>query len=513
MKYLYLLGAILTCASLRTQAQVLDVNNVGAGIFSNGALFFNGSASTFEVPRGSGKTTVFASHLWIGGYSGGQLHVGAQTYAQSTEGGAAYNLGPVTDSGAYNQAQLLNTFGRVVKVTKSQVDDHRLQFADAGYTPAAPITQWLGSGDTTKGVSPVLAPFHDSNGDGVYSPLQGDFPVINGDGALQAVYSDNRIAKEAGNRRLDINIAVQAWAVNNPDDSALNNTLFLRYQLHNVSGRNYDSLYLAHWSDFDIGNYTDDFVGSDSARSMFYGYNATNNDDPAQGGYGSNPPAQGVLFLSHPMNRFIYYNNDTSVIGNPTTYQAKYNYMRGVALNGQPLPQRYMFNGDPVAGTGSNEVTLGNAAGDRRGLGTMAPLNLPAGATLCVDFAYVYARGSSNLNSIAVLRQRADAIRTWYASQNLSCAGLFSSVNEVAQKLNINAYPNPFSKTVNVSWNTPSQGGDKIAVLSMNGQLIREVAPEIGSTQHTLEPELPAGMYLVRVQMQGDSRYMRLVRH
>jgi len=512
MKNSYFFGVLLALAFNSSQAQVLDVNNVGAGIFSNGSLFFNGSASTFEVPRGSGKTTVFASNLWIGGYSGGQLHVGAQTYAQAGDGGAAYNFGPVTDSGAYTQVQLLNTFSRVVKVSKAQVADHRLRFADAGYTPAAPITQWLGSGDTTKGVSPVLAPFHDSNGDGLYTPAQGDFPVINGDGALQAVYSDNRVTKETGNRRMNINIMVQAWAVNSATDSALNNTLFLRYRLHNVSGRNYDSLYLAHWSDLDIGNYADDFVGSDSARSLFYGYNATNNDDPAQGGYGTNPPAQAVMFLSHPMNRFIYYNNDTSNIGNPTTYLAKYNYMRGVARNGQPLPQRYMFSGDPVAGTGSNELTLGNTAGDRRGLGTMAPLNLPAGASVCVDFAYVYARGSSHLNSVTLLRERADVIRSWYANQNLGCAGLFSSVDDGAQKLSTQVYPNPFNKTVNVAWNTPSQAGDKIAVLAMNGQLITEVTPEIGSTQQSLELELPAGIYLVKVQMQGESRFMRLVR-
>lgn len=513
MKKLFFTATVLLINGLLLNAQVLDVNNIGAGIFNNGALFFNGNASTFEVPRGSGKTTVFASHLWIGGYSGGQLHVGAQTYAQANDGGAAYTFGPVTDSAAYTNAQLLNAFGRVVKLSSTQIDDHRLRYADAGYTPIAGITQWLGSGDTTKGVSRVLAPFHDSNGDGYYTPASGDFPVINGQGALQAVYSDNRVIKESGNRRLNLNIMVQAWAINSPTDSALNNTLFLRYHLQNVSGRNYDSLYLAHWSDLDIGNYTDDYVGSDSARSMFYAYNATNNDDPAQGGYGANPPAQGIVFLSHPMNRFIYYNNDTSAIGNPTTYLQKYQYMRGNNLAGQPLPQRYMFNGDPVAGTGSNELSLANAPGDRRGLGTMAPLNLPAGATICVDFAYVYARGSSNTNSISLLRERTDAIRSWYAGQNLSCTGLFSGINETEQKLIMNVYPNPFSKVVNVAWNNPSQKGDKIIVMSINGQLISEVTPEIGSTQQTLELEVPAGIYLIKVQMHGESRYMRLVRH
>lgn len=513
MKNTYLFGALLACSLFTTQAQVLDVNNVGAGIFSNGALFFNGSASTFEVPRGSGKTTVFASHLWFGGYSGGQLHVAAQTYAQPVEGGQAYNYGPVTDSGAYTQVQLLNTFNRVVKITKTQVADHRTRYADAGYTPAAPITQWLGSGDTTKGVSPVLAPFHDSNGDGYYTPLQGDFPVINGDGALQAVYSDNRITKETGNRRLDLNIMVQAWAVNSTTDSALNNTLFLRYRLHNVSGRNYDSLFLAHWSDLDIGNYVDDFVGSDSARSLFYGYNATNTDDPAQGGYGANPPAQAVMFLSHPMNRFIYYNNDSSAIGNPNTYLAKYNYMRGVGLNGQPLPQRYMFGGDPVAGTGSNEVTLGNAAGDRRGLGTMAPINLPAGASICVDFAYVFGRGSSNLNSITVMRERADAIRSWYNSQNLNCSGLFSSVSEEPATLEVKAFPNPFNNSLHLSLSQPATAGSVAYLYDLSGRRVGSFPLATGETQLELQAEVAPGMYLLQLTQAGSTHSLRVVKH
>ena len=512
MKKLYLLGATLLCTNLFLHAQVLDVNNVGAGIFSNGSLFFNGNASTFEVPRGSGKTTVFASNLWIGGYSGGQLHVGAQTYAQAGDGGPAYTFGPVTDSAAYTPTQLLNTFGRVVKISKTQIDDHRLRYADAGYTPATPITQWLGSGDTSKGVSPVLAPFHDSNGDGYYTPLQGDFPVINGDAVLQAVYSDNRVTKETGNRRLNINIMVQAWAVNSATDSALNNTLFLRYRLQNVSGRNYDSLFLAHWSDLDIGNYADDYVGSDSARSLFYGYNATNTDDPAQGGYGANPPAQAVMFLSHPMNRFIYYNNDTSAIGNPNTYLAKYNYMRGVGLNGQPLPQRYMFGGDPVSGTGSNEVTLGNTAGDRRGLGTMAPLNLPAGASVCVDFAYVYARGSSNLNSITQMRERADAIRNWYNSQNFNCTGLFTSVAEQQPTFEMKAFPNPFSNSLHLTLSQPAEAGSVAYLYDLSGRRVASFPLAAGETQLELQAEVAPGMYLLQLAQGGRTHSLRVVK-
>ncbi len=495
------------------QAQALNVNNVNASIFSNGALFFNGGSAVFEVPKGSGLSTVFAANLWIGSIDQqGVLRVAAQTYAQANDGGPSFNFGPVTDSGAYTAPQLLANFSRVLKVNKGDISQHQANYADANYIPITSIANWIGSGDETKGVSPVLMPFHDSDGSGKYEPLNGDFPVIHGDEALQVLFSDNRVGKAAGNGRLNINISLQAFAFDTPNDSALNNTIFLRYRLHNVSGLNYDSLYLANWTDLDIGDYNDDFVGSDPARNAFYGYNATNTDNTAQGGYGANPPAQAVVFLSHPMNRFIYYNNDTSVIGNPATAQQKFGYMRGNNLAGQPLAEQFMFSGDPVAGTGSNELTLANLPGDRRGLGVMPPLSLAAGASICVDFAYVYGRGSSHLNSITVMRSRIDSVRAWYQNQTLGCAGLFTSLPQGLQSLQGRAFPNPFEQELHLQLEQALTANAELTICDMMGrELVRENWVKGQQSSH-MRMELPAGMYLLRLQGVNEVFTTRLIK-
>ena len=44
-----------------------------------------------------------------------------------------------------------------------------------------------------------------------------------------------------------------AYAFNEPADSALNNTIFLHYQIINRSTDTYDSVYIGFFDDIDIG--------------------------------------------------------------------------------------------------------------------------------------------------------------------------------------------------------------------------------------------------------------------
>ena len=50
-----------------TAEAYLDINNVRARIFNNGALFWRGDPFVYEVPKGSGKNTMFTVSLWVAG--------------------------------------------------------------------------------------------------------------------------------------------------------------------------------------------------------------------------------------------------------------------------------------------------------------------------------------------------------------------------------------------------------------------------------------------------------------
>ncbi|MCL1850550.1 MAG: hypothetical protein FWF70_03980 [Bacteroidetes bacterium] len=51
----------------------LDINNVKAYI--NPLLLFNDGNAAFEAPKNSGKSTIFTSNLWLGGFNQEKLHV------------------------------------------------------------------------------------------------------------------------------------------------------------------------------------------------------------------------------------------------------------------------------------------------------------------------------------------------------------------------------------------------------------------------------------------------------
>ena len=61
----------------------LNFNNVNARIETSGSLWFNSATSSaaYEVPKGSGNTSLFAGGLWLGGQDvNGQLKLAAMTY-------------------------------------------------------------------------------------------------------------------------------------------------------------------------------------------------------------------------------------------------------------------------------------------------------------------------------------------------------------------------------------------------------------------------------------------------
>ena len=107
-------------------------------------------------------------------------------------------------------------------------------------------------------------------------------------------------------------------------------------------------------------NYLDYYVGCDVNLGLGFCYNGDAEDEGAAG-YGFNPPAIGVDFFQGPladpndgidndrdgiideanaqiiMSKFVYYNNDFTVIGNPSEGTHFYNYLRGIWKDNVPM--------------------------------------------------------------------------------------------------------------------------------------------------------------------------------
>lgn len=555
-KKLPILGFSLLAISITGIAQTsgsatLDINQVKAQVNSDGNLFWNNAgAPKFEVPSGSSKHTIFADALWIGGYdSTGQLHIAAQTYNQT---GFDFFNGPVSNSSTYNAAYDAQ-WAKVWKINKTTIDSFAGWFASPSLYPNYQIPQsiltWPGNGNVTSGQAAQLAPFIDVNGDGTYDPTTGDYPCIKGDQFLYFIYNDDRnVHTETAGQALKVEIHATVYAYNRPG-SWQDSAVYVNYRIYNRSNNTYGKTFVGKWTDFDIGYYQDDFVGCDVQHGFFYGYNGTTNDGgaatPGLGTYGANPPAQGVMFLRGPdadvndgvdndldgtmdeageycrMNTFIYYNNDFTVTGNPKGDSTYYRYMAATWIDGSnvtyggtgyggTLPCLFMYPGtsDP-SGFGTNmqpqpawdETTAGNTPEDRRGIAGSGPFSFSRGESLCLDFVYLFGRGSTGpSSSVQHLQAIADSALTQYdASMACACKSSPLSIQESNMAIQpVSLYPNPANSVIFVNQQITSSRA-QFEVIDITGRTISSGFFGAGNSTAIDVSALPNGIYTLRI--------------
>ena len=157
--------AAATCLPASNSNQLL-VNNVRAYLETNGTMWFEEIAQ-YEIPYGSGKTSMFAAALWIGGLDiNSQLKLAAVRFRQR---GDDFWTGPLTLNGASITQQTCADYDKFYKITRAEVENHKLNWDNAEYTMPNSIRDWPAHPyDLSAGQSFYLAPFFDYDEDGEY---------------------------------------------------------------------------------------------------------------------------------------------------------------------------------------------------------------------------------------------------------------------------------------------------------------------------------------------------------
>ncbi len=393
------------CAAA-TSSSDLSINNVRTRILGSGDMWWDLDDAKYEVPKGSDKHSMFAGALWLGGYDeADQLKLAAMTYRQS---GVDYWPGPLTDDQTASvTSETCERYNRHWTVYRDEVELHaawikcksdpRCDEADRfpGYGPASvplSIKTWPGNG--VDGELPnKLAPYFEDDTNGIpgFYEYEWDYPAYDVDGGLDCqkkeidilygdqtiwwVYNDKgNVHTETQAGALGFEIRAQAFAFTSNDE--VNNMTFNNYRIINKSTFKLTDTYFGTWFDPDVGNATDDIIGSDISRGLGYCYNK-DNDDEGPNGYGQNPPAIGFDFFQGPfadyfdgvdndrdgcvdgvrndigicetesqgagineriiMSGFMYYNNNSTNRGNPDVALDYYNYLRSLWKNGNSL--------------------------------------------------------------------------------------------------------------------------------------------------------------------------------
>ena len=466
MKQLLLLTLLMCTWSLYAQEPVADCeggtqgaymhgNDIRAYINNSGGLFFDGNDASFEVPFGNDVHSIFAQGLWIGGTDpGGNLKVAAQTYGYPNV--TDYFPGPLTDEGT-TEADDCRNWDKVWCVLRYQIEAHQADYADNNVidNPIDEIFAWPAIGNpqfeeqngfvlpnSTSG----LAPFVDTDQNGVYNPLKGDYPMIDQSVNVPEqicwnVYNDaGGIHSSSQGDLLHMEVQLTSWAFSCTDNEQLNKTLFTSYKFINKGIESLDSVHVGLWHDFDLGCYTDDYIGYHEASNSVFAYNQDNidgeNGGSCPGGinsYGENPPVQSATFLNRSLDYGMYYNNagigGAPGVIDPNVSLEYYYYLTGRWRDGSPLehggdgyqegtfPTNIAFPGDPNDPNEWSALSVNISAGDRRTISsTLMEQLMEPGMVQTLDVAYSFFReeGNNYLENVTAMYAGLEDLQAWY---------------------------------------------------------------------------------------------------
>ncbi len=304
--------------------------------------------------------------------------------------------------------------------------------------------------------------------------------VIKGDQTIWWVFNDKgNFHSETQGSAIGMEIRAQVFGFATNDE--INNMSFYSYEIINRSTFELTNTFFSQWVDPDLGFAGDDFIGCDIQRGLGFCYNGDAVDGSGEPqAYGDQPPAIGVDFFQGPymdplpedrpkyrtligstgdtileqlcdesinginfgdgipanerfgMRRFLFHNNSSGDLGDPSTAPQYYNILRGRWKNGQFMSYGgnafpgnpgvvgpecdFMFPGDtdpcnwgtggaiPNGGytqngfywteeTGNNGTP--NDPADRRFLHSAGPFTLKPGAVNYITVGIPWARATS----------------------------------------------------------------------------------------------------------------------
>jgi hypothetical protein len=503
------------------QRVLLNGNNISA-YFQNTGIFNQNTTATnspgFEWPKISNKYAIFTTGLCLAARVNGQLAQSMASY--KGEFGPGYVVAGVPYTNA--------TF-KLYKISRGD---------NAGNNPD--YANW-------HLMIPYGAPYIDVNNNHQYDPGIDTIGIRN---AVQVVFlcmtdgfpSSHSPGEGFGggltSPLLYSQIAWTAWCYDRND---LEDIQFIKWAIINKSTNPWNSTYFSVVCDPDLGGAEDDYIGCDTTKKLGYCYNGDNDDTQ----YGLNPPAVGMILHKSPKNltSFTFFTaNSLPCESDPNAepYPAYLNMMGFKKdssnfmnpLINPPVPTKFVYTGDPETNTGwteykgsvqncggntGNIITV-NPKGDRRFImssGTNNYTVLP-NDTVVIYASQLIARGSSNLNSVTLLKNYANT--AWSIYNSGFSVGIQNISSEVPSKYSLSQnFPNPFNPTTKIRFQIPSNSVGQ-TFLSVYDVLGREIATLVneklnpGTYEASFDgTNFPSGIYFYKLQTEGFINTKRMI--
>lgn len=510
----------------------LQRNNVRATVQSNGALFLGGEFITAPEAGQPENATIYASGLWLGGVDpAGNLKLAAQLYNENGKSDFAAGL-------YHPQAPDAPPMNKIWRVTREQVLAHIADFQDNGAidNPIPEVFAWPATGNAffeaynpdqpaLTSTSQGLAGYWDRDGTGTYDPDRGDHPVlpvrncvisppIIPNEMLWFTFHDQTPHTQSLANRLDVEVQATVFSYGCLEpDNPLNNTVFVHYKLISHNVEHTDDMFFGAFTDFDIGNPNDDFMGCDTSRNLIFAYNG---DAVDEGAYGTTAPAMALQMLRGPLSQFgeelslahiMPFEQGSGINGTPQNAVEYYRLLTGSRRDGVPLEAfGSNYPGDPNDPNSDSEVSAGNAPGDRRVVSSYGPFRLQPGAVNEIILGYTYTQSpdATPLQNVADMYGRADIVQAYFDNcfENFqqSCSPVISATDEFSGAgFDMKVMPNPAINEVLVQLSDAK--AQRLVLYDVIGKKVMEVLPNNRTSEWRLSVgHLPAGMYWLKVQ-------------
>jgi len=477
----------------------LNANNLQTVVSNQGSI----RSRWISLPLGTSNQIIYDQGPWFVGKINGELILSIVQWFSCWN----YSPGPIIQNQA---AMLINPEDslryRVYKISKGD-DQTNPDYAEWPTDFGAPI---------------------DENGN----------PLIKGDQTLWTLFNslDSTAIQTNWNEPLKtspIEIHETIFSRNGNENDftdIFSNVVFMEYEFINKSIYQIDSAFIGFWSDIDF-RALENRPAVDTLRQL--GYCWSEEDTTFEG---THPPAIGYSMFYGPivqdpnsnavfkgkvvngfknlkLNSFRGIADDShidSLTGKVRSMMDAQNLARGLSSNGYPIinpitnqPTTFPFSGDPITGEGwvYNTWTSGGAGF----VFFSGPFNMAPNDTQWVMIALIPAYGNTGLNSIELLREKTDLIRSLsydslaYGSISYFITDINENFNTIPENFSLSQnYPNPFNPSTTIKFSIPS-----VTLSGVEGSRVQlKIYDVLGNEIATLVNEYrPAGMYNVQFTM------------
>lgn len=525
--------------------EVIDANNLSVRFLNAGDMFWDANSTSQFFHKIDSANTFFAGALWMGAWDdGGNLCAAAQTYRQI---GNDYWAGPLASSnGQAIDSTCTYDYDRIWKVTRADIETLAADWNDNGLIDNAvpqSLYDWPGRGNPHFAAAmgfqlpdQDLAPFYDRNSDGIYNPIDGDYPIYedgNGqavaDQMLWMVFNDySGLHTVTNGQPMVAEIQHTVYSFNCAANPLLQNTIFSKYKVISRNALTLRDAYFGIWTDIDLGCYNNDYMGCSPAHNAVYGYNQTDHDsiqcnagnNPR--GFGAHPPVQAITFLNRSMAHNNIFRNDASPMSAPAGGLEFYRALEGLHRDGSAFTDNdgnvsdFLFPDAPSDTAGWSMVHNTSSfqpISDMSQLMTTHIDTFASGGVYFLDVAYSYHRDTTLHSPAAMVDmalQEVEQIQQIFdGGFQLPCA-IFNSVEQTKDldkmALAVRVYPNPAQDKLTIELEREISTSIDFVMYDVLGNLHLQQSISPFNKQLQIEQlQLPNGLYFYALSAQGKS--------